>query len=150
MRTKKGPAMTSLRRHIAQLYHPFSLRNCNLALECVTRDAQAVADWARNNGLTLNASKTKVMILGSDAYSREFDLETLPCVVINGNSLSYVTEARSLGVTFTNTLNWQTHARHVARKVSDSFYTKNTVGHALHEPVHPLYEMTCSSVVQGR
>ena len=37
-------------------------------------------------------------------YSREFDLETLPRVVIDDNSLPYVTEARSLGVTLTNTL----------------------------------------------
>ena len=89
-----------------QLYHHFFPANFHHALDCVTRDTQAVADWAGNNGLTLNSGKTKVMILGSDAYTREFDLETLPRVVIDGTSLPYVTEARSLGVMFTNTLDW--------------------------------------------
>ena len=98
---------------------------------CVTRDAQAVADWARNNGLTLNSGKTKVMILGSDAYTRELDLETVPRVIIDGTSLPYVTETRSLGVMFTNTLDWQVHAKHVTRKVFGSLHTLRFFRHAL-------------------
>ena len=79
-----------------QLYHHFFPTNFHLALEHVTPDAQAVADWARANGLSLNSGKTKVMILGSDAYTRELDLENLLRVIIDGTSLPYVTEAWSL------------------------------------------------------
>ena len=35
------------------------------AIDRASVDAQAVADWARVNGLLLNPLKTKVMILGS-------------------------------------------------------------------------------------
>ena len=84
-----------------QLYHHFFPVNFHLALARVTRDAQAVANWARANGLILNSDKTKIIIIGSVLYTRELDLQTLPRVVIDGHPLPYVTEARSLGVTFT-------------------------------------------------
>ena len=84
-----------------------------------------------NNGLTLNSGKTKVMILGSDAYTREFELETLPCFVLDGTSLPYVTKARSLRVMFTNTLDWRVHAKHVTRKAFGSLYTLRFFSHAL-------------------
>ena len=35
------------------------------ALGLVKRDAQAIADWAWNNGLELNTKKTQVIILGN-------------------------------------------------------------------------------------
>ena len=86
-----------------QLYHHFFPSDFHLALNRVTRHAQAVADWARLNGLTLNSAKTKVLIICSEAYTRELDLATISRVVIDGCVLRYVTEARSLGVTFTDT-----------------------------------------------
>ena len=55
---------------------------------------------------SLCSAKTKVLIIGSEAYTRELDVLTIPRVVIDGCVLPYATEARSLGVTFTNTLNW--------------------------------------------
>ena len=57
-----------------------------------------VVDWARSNGLTLNSAKTKILIIGSEAYTRELDPLTIPRVVIDGCVLPYMTEARSLGV----------------------------------------------------
>ena len=48
-----------------QLYLHFYPKNILQAIENMNRDAQAVADWARANGLLLNEAKTKVIILGS-------------------------------------------------------------------------------------
>ena len=94
-----------------QLYHHFLPADFCPALARIIRDAQAVAEWARSNGLTLNSSKTKVIIVGSVAYTRDLDLTSLPRVIIDGCSLPYVTEARNLGVKFTNTLNWHIHTK---------------------------------------
>ena len=44
----------------------------------MTTEAQAVADWASNNGLLLNHAKTKVMILDNELYLSTLDLENLP------------------------------------------------------------------------
>ena len=114
-----------------QLYHHFFPSDFYLALERVTRDARAVADWARSNGLTLNSGKTKVLIIGSEAFTRELDLTTIPRVVIDGCSLPYPIEARSRGVNFTNTLDWQAHAKLVTRRAFASLYTLRFFRHAL-------------------
>ena len=118
-----------------QLYHHFFPVDFSLALDRVTRDAQAVADWARSNGLTLNSAKTKFLIICSEAYTRELDPLTIPRVVIDGCVLPYTTEARSLGVTFTNTLNWQARAKAVTRRVFASLYTLRFFRRALSRDV---------------
>ena len=118
-----------------QLYHHFLPVDFSLALDRVTRDAQAVADWARSNGLLLNPAKTKVLIIGSEAYTRDLDLSAIPRVVIDGCALPYATEARSLGVTLTSTLNWQAHAKTVARRAFASLYTLRFFRHALSRDV---------------
>ena len=120
-----------------QLYHHFFPTNFHHALDWVTPDAQ---DWAWNNGLTLNSGKTKVMILGSDAYTRELDLETLPRVIIDGTSLPYVTEARNLGVMFTSTPDWQVHAKHVTRKVFGHALSQDILEHLAETLVFPLFD----------
>ena len=125
-----------------QLYHHFFPTDFHLALDRVTRDAQAVADWARSNGLTLNSAKIKVLIIGSEDYTRKLDLATIPRVVIDGCVLPYVTEARSLGVTFTNTLDWQAHAKTVARRVFASLYTLRFFHSALSRDVRKLLAET--------
>ena len=71
------------------------------------------------------------MTLGSDAYTYEQDLRILPRVVIDSSCFPYVTKARSLGITFTNTLNWQIHVRLVARKVTGSLFTLRFFPHVL-------------------
>ena len=81
-----------------QVYFHFLPTNILQAIERASTDAQAVANWARENGLLLNPLKTKVMILGSELYTSRLDLPTLPRVMIDGQALSYVTEARNLGV----------------------------------------------------
>ena len=105
-----------------QLYLHFYPTNLLQAIENMNRDAQAVANWARANGLLLNEAKTKVIILGSLLYVTAIDLDTLPRITINGHALPYSTEARSLGVTFTHSLDWQLHAKEVTRKVYCTLY----------------------------
>ena len=67
-----------------QLYHHFLPADFHLALAHTTRDAQAVADWARSNDLILNSGKTKDIIVDTVFYTRELDLASLPRVVIDG------------------------------------------------------------------
>ena len=114
-----------------QLYHHFLPADFRPALARITRDAQAVADWARSNGVTLNSGKTKVIIVGNVAYTRDLDLVSLPRIVIDGCSVPYVTEARSLGINFTSTINWHIHTKQVARRVFGSLYSLRFFRHAL-------------------
>ena len=67
-------------------------------------DAQAVADWARANGLQLNDSKTKIMLMGSLSFVASIDMNSLPQVAINGTRIKYVDSVKNLCVMIT--LNW--------------------------------------------
>ena len=51
----------------SQIYHHCLSSDILHGIELIQRDAQAVADWAIDNGLDLNLKKSKVMILGSEA-----------------------------------------------------------------------------------
>ena len=94
-----------------QIYHHFFPTNIQQAIADMTTEAQAVADWAFTNGLLLNHAKTKVMILGSKLYVSKLDLDNLPPIYIDGQALPYVLEAKSLGITFSPSLDWQTHVK---------------------------------------
>ena len=85
-----------------QLYHQFFPSDFHFVLDRVSQDAQEVADWARSNGLTLNSGKTKV--IGSETFTRELYLTTISRAVIDGCSLVYAIEARSVTKTSSSTL----------------------------------------------
>ena len=101
-------------------------------ISVIQRDAQAVADWAEQNGLELNLKKSKVMILGSEAYimSNQLNVNNLPCIHINNNPLQYVNLFKNLGLWITPTLDWKAHVEHILKKVHSSlgslhFYRKS-------------------------
>ena len=68
-------------------------------------DAQAVADWARANGLELNESKIKIMSMGSLPFGASTDMNSLPQVTINGTRIKYADSVKNLGITMTPTFN---------------------------------------------
>ena len=106
-----------------QVYFHFFPKKIQQAIARASIDAQAVANWATENRLLLNPSKTKVMILGSELCTTRVDLTTLPRVTIDGHALPYVSEARSLGVIITPTLDWKQHASEITRRVYCTLYT---------------------------
>ena len=106
-----------------QVYFHFLPTDILQAITRASTDAQAVADWARENGLLLNPLKTKVMVLGSELYTSRLDLSTLRRVTIDGLALPYVSEARILGVTITPTLDWKSHAGEITRRVYSTLHT---------------------------
>ena len=87
-----------------QIYYHALPSKLNDALGLVERDAQAVADWAWNNGLELNTKKTQVIILGSAHYTSSIDLTRLRKICMNNMPLSLTTEVKNLGVKMNQTL----------------------------------------------
>lgn len=84
----------------------------------IRRDASAIFEYANLNGLKLNLAKSKVMILGSDAYVRSIDIDRLPPIMmIHDTALPYVREARNLGVTVSANLSWNSHISQISQKV---------------------------------
>ena len=114
-----------------QVYLHFTMANIFQAIARATTGAQAVANWARENGLLLNHLKTKVMILGSKLYTSRLDLATLPRITIDGQALPYVTEACNLGVIISPTLDWKRHTSEITRRVYSTLHTLRFHRHSL-------------------
>ena len=113
-----------------QVYTHFFPKDISQAIMHASTDAQAVADWAKENGLLLNHLKTKVMILGSELYTTRLDLNTLPRVMIDGHALPYTAEARNLGVILTPTLDYQKHTKEITNRVRSTLYSLRFYRHS--------------------
>ena len=63
----------------SQIYHHCFPSDIMRGIDLNRRDSQVVVDWAIKNGLEFNLSKSKVMLLGSEAYnnSRKLDIHAL-------------------------------------------------------------------------
>ena len=80
------------------------------------------SEYAAANGLSLNLSKSKILILGSNTYVNRIKLSDLPSVSVSGISLPHVTEERSLGVVLQNNLSWRKHVSLISRKVHGTLH----------------------------
>ena len=67
-------------------------------------------------------SKSKILILESNAYVSTINLSDLPPVSVRDIDLPFVTEERSLEVLLQNNLSWRKHVSHISRKVHDTLH----------------------------
>ncbi len=73
-----------------------------------------VASWMYRNKLTVNASKTKVMMFGSQRKTKNCVLD----VNLNNVKLEQVSAFKYLGLWFDPSLKWDTHIDKIASKIS--------------------------------
>jgi len=63
------------------------------------------------------------MILGSDKYLADIDLATLPPIVIDDSVLECVSQEKNLGVTISQTLDFQAHTRQISLNIFSGLFT---------------------------
>ncbi|XP_074101784.1 uncharacterized protein LOC141529211 [Cotesia typhae] len=68
-------------------FAPLRTRKLHDAIRQITTDAQAVANWAKDNGLEINVNKTKAMLLGSSGKLKSIQQNFLPPIIVNDDSL---------------------------------------------------------------
>ncbi|CAB0036352.1 unnamed protein product [Trichogramma brassicae] len=89
-----------------QVYYSFFPHDLEIGIHRLNRDIAAVAAWATGNGLSLNVRKTKAIILASDPYYRQLDLQRVLRVALNSVELPYSTEVQCLGLWIQTGLDW--------------------------------------------
>ena len=82
----------------------------------IAHDVDVIAGFARENSLQLNISKSKVVVLGSRAFVSHIDIDTLPPIIVEGTTIPFVNEVRSLGVIMSTNLSWRSHVMSVSRR----------------------------------
>lgn len=78
----------------------------------VNEDLEKLALWAKTNGLALNPSKSKCLVISK----KILDLTYFPQVTLNNTTVEYVNSARNLGIIFTRNLTWDKHINGVVGK----------------------------------
>ena len=82
----------------------------------LNHDLSNLNQWHTSNKLTLNATKTEFMLIGSRQT-----LSTLPDTLelsINNESINRVSSVKSLGVFIDENLTWQTHIDKLSKKIA--------------------------------
>lgn len=97
-----------------QLYKSFKPRDTETATFRLNQDLDRIAEWSENNGLTLNPSKTKYLVIGTKSVLNQIHSNN-PKLEIRGEIIEEVTEARNLGILMDSKLRFEKHMTEVAR-----------------------------------
>ena len=82
----------------------------------INTEISRVTDWLAVNKLSLNASKTKMMIFHHP--NRKIKPSEIPSIQINGQMIERVNEFKLLGILIDSHLSWALHINYVANKLS--------------------------------
>ncbi|KAK6165112.1 hypothetical protein SNE40_023671 [Patella caerulea] len=92
-----------------------NIANIEIALQ---EDLLNVFNWCNDNGMVINAKKTKAMLIASKHLTNTNSLS----LKINGESLENVSEAVLLGLTVDQNLDWNLQINKVSKIISSKIY----------------------------
>ena len=96
-----------------QLYIHTDLCKLSAGVGLLNDDIDAVYHWSSSNGLSLNSSKSAVMII----YKKEVSTIALPLVRLGNDVIAYSRSVRNLGLIFNTTLTWDDHLDFITVKI---------------------------------
>ena len=118
-------------------------KDVNVLYDTMNKELQEVSNWFKCNTLSLNASKTNLILLGT-AYKTKNDKINLK-VQLDGCILNRVTNAKFLGMTIDENLTWKSHIDNVCKLCSRNIGVLNKVKHFLPKP--SLYQLYCAFIL---
>uniref|UniRef100_A0ABD2VVI9 Reverse transcriptase domain-containing protein n=1 Tax=Trichogramma kaykai TaxID=54128 RepID=A0ABD2VVI9_9HYME len=86
-------------------------------IEALNRDAASILDWAAASGLTVNAAKTKTILLGSIQQLMRIDKTSLPPLRVSDAVIPLRSSVNDLGVTLSENLTWNEHVSRLCSSV---------------------------------
>ena len=94
----------------------------------LNQDLSNINRWLIANKLTLNMTKTELMLIGS--RQKLNGLSALP-LEINGTQLDKVNFTKSLGVLIDKNLTWSNHINTITKKISSGIGSSKRIGHCV-------------------
>ena len=86
--------------------------------------------WCRNNGMLLNATKTKVMLVTTNKKCQRLNNASLKLDYMD-ESLQSVSSDKILGVCVDQNLTWSDHIKHISKKISSNIWLLSKIKHFL-------------------
>ena len=108
--------------------------NLQELLRMITTEMCKIKNWFDRNKLSLNLSKTKLMLFG---YHK---INTHALIQVDGVDIERVHENKFLGVILDEKITWKSHTKYIQNKLSRSISVLNKAKHFLdHKSLHILY-----------
>ena len=109
----------------------------------INKELQYVTDWLSVNKLSLNASKTKFMIF--HFRQKSIPNDEIPKLKIHNMTIERTSEFNFLGLNINDKMNWATHTKCIANKISRSIGILNRMKNFL--PLSVLKTMYSSLIL---
>jgi hypothetical protein len=118
-------------------------KNVDVLYDTMNTELQEVSNWFKCNKLSLNASKTNLMLLGSTYKTKNTKIKR--SIHLDGHKLTRVSDAKFLGIIIDENLAWKSHIDNVCKLCSRNVGVMNKVKHFL--PKTSLYQLYCSFIL---
>lgn len=122
-----------------QLYTSCKESEIDSCIGNINTDLASIQNWATSNGLCLNPSKSKCLVI----YSSNRNTTANPELFINGSKIDVVTSAKNLGLVFNSTLTWSDHINVVAGRVYGMLRNLWSTQWFTPQPIKMLLAKTC-------
>ena len=117
----------------------YSHKNIESQIELVNEELEEVSNWFKANKLSVNASKTNFMILGTPHMTSNIEKERLN-VILDDTLLERVKHTKFLGLLIDECLTWKTHIDCVSKTISRNIGIMNKLKHFIPNCIlHTLY-----------
>ena len=110
-------------------------------INLVNNELKEVSNWFKANKLSVNASKTNFMILGTPKMSSVKHIE----IILDNTSLERVQKTKFLGVLIDECLTWKSHIDCVSKTLSRNIGIMNKLKHFI--PDRIMYTLYCTLVL---
>ncbi|CAB0037460.1 unnamed protein product, partial [Trichogramma brassicae] len=120
-------SLTRIFRHCASTHMMFA-DNLQIYLQCppseinstiakLNEEAQSVANWAHDNGLMLNISKTKAILFAFDQNLMRIPWDLCSRIVLEGTEIRFEDCVKNLGLSMYRSLSWRNHVSVISSRV---------------------------------
>ena len=137
------------------MYVTFPLAELQRYVRLMEDHANLICNWATENRLTLNLSKTKAIIIGSYYYINLLTTSPIKGLILENTFIKFESSLRNLGVLFDSKLNWKEQVSSICNKAYSllyrlNFFRKSTTfrlrKHLIESLLFPLVDY-CSLVI---
>ena len=122
----------------------YSHKDINSKINVVNKELQEVNNWFKANKLSVNASKTNFMILGTPHMTSTRTREDLN-VTLDNTALERVKFTKFLGVLIDECLTWKNHINCISKTISRNIGVMNKLKHYI--PYRILHTLYCTLIL---
>jgi len=125
----------------------YSHKDIKNQVPVINRELQEVSNWFKANKLSVNASKTNFMLMGTPQTTSKYDDDGNECleIVLNETKLERVVSTKFLGIIIDENTTWKQHIDAITKTISRNIGVINKLKQFIPERI--LYSLYCSLVL---